>query len=103
MIARRKPRFLFEDEPRLPRVTKAFALQDEWDREADRVLDESQLRRKPDWLEAIGDDEDTQPIERNIADHWKLQGEDDFVSDPTGAADMPTWVDDDYDDETTRT
>ena len=102
MSLHRKPRFLFEDEPGLQRPTKAFALQDEWDEEADRVLDESQLRRKPDWLEAIGDDEDTEPVERNIAENWKLQGEDDYVSDPTNPADMPDWVDDDYDDESSH-
>ena len=99
MIARREPRVRFEDEPRLQGVTKAFSLHDEWDKEADRILDESELRRKPDWLEAIGDDEDTEPIETNIRENWKLRGEDDYVSDPTSAADMPTWVDDDYDDE----
>ena len=99
MSTRREPRFLSEREPNLHRVNKDFALHDKWDEEADRILDESQLRRKPDWLEAIGDNEDTQPIEVNIRENWKLRGEDDYVSDPTSAADMPTWVDDDYDDE----
>jgi hypothetical protein len=99
MVARREPRFLLENDPHLPGVTKAFALHDEWDKEADRILDESKLRRKPDWLEAIGDDEDTQPIEANIRENWNLRGDDDYVSDPTDAADMPDWVDDDYDDE----
>ena len=99
MTMHRKPRFLSEEEPHSYRPKKDFEMHDEWDKEGNRVLDESQLRRKPDWLEAIGDDEDTQPIEMNIRENWKLRGEDDYVSDPTGAADMPTWVDDDYDDE----
>ena len=100
MVASREPQFRFEREPHPSKVTKAFAaLQDDWDKEGDRILDETKLRRKPDWLEAIGDDEDTQPIEMNIRENWKLRGEDDYVSDPTSAADMPTWVDDDYDDE----
>lgn len=99
MTTHRKPRFLSEDEPDSHDVNKDFEMHDEWDKEGDRVLDESKLRRKPDWLEAIGDDEDTEPIEINIRENWKLRGEDDYVSDPTGAADMPNWVDDDYDDE----
>jgi hypothetical protein len=100
MTARKDPKPVAYQEPHSQNVNKDFALHDEWDKEADRILDESALRRKPDWLEAIGDDEDTEPIEINIRENWKLRGEDDYVSDPTGAADMPNWVDDDYDDET---
>ena len=79
---------------------KASTLRDQWEEEADWILDEGELRRKPDWLEAIGDeDEDDGRIETNIKDEWQLQGEDDFVSNPTAESDMPDWVDDDYDDE----
>jgi hypothetical protein len=79
---------------------KGSALRDQWEAEADWILNETELRRKPDWLEAIGDeDEDGQRIETNIKDEWQLQGEDDYVSDPTAESDMPDWVDDDYDDE----
>ena len=99
MTGRIKPRFLSENDPYSKHIKKDFVMHDEWDEEADRILDESKLRRKPDWLEAIGDDEDTEPIEANIRESWKLRGEDDYVSDPTGEADSPTWVDDDYDDE----
>src|SRR5258706_12779438 len=99
MTAHRKPRFLSENEPHSHPVNKDFEMHDEWDKEGNRILDESKLRRKPDWLEAIGDDDDTEPIEINIRENWKLRGEDDYVSDPTSAADSPTWVDDDYDDE----
>jgi hypothetical protein len=75
-------------------------LREEWDREAARNhLDENALRRKPDWLEAIGDENDEERVEANLRDEMSIRGEDDFVSDPTGAADMPTWADDDYDDE----
>jgi hypothetical protein len=101
MAARKDPKPMAHQEPdsHSHNVNKDFELHDEWDKEADQILDESALRRKPDWLEAIGDDEDTEPIEINIRENWKLRGEDDYVSDPTSAADMPTWVDDDYDDE----
>lgn len=75
-------------------------LRDEWEAEADRSIDESALRRRPDWIESIGDEDETQGrIERNIRDEWERRGEDDFVSDPTAPSDMPGWVGDDYDDE----
>ncbi|MEO8610891.1 MAG: hypothetical protein ABI690_23540 [Chloroflexota bacterium] len=99
MIAHKEPRFLSENDPHSRSVKKDFEMHDEWNQEANRILDESKLRRKPDWLEAIGDEEDTEPIEANIRENWKLRGEDDYVSDPTGTADAPNWVDDDYDDE----
>lgn len=77
-----------------------FTLQDEWTKETEQTIDESALRRKPDWLEAIGDeDEDAERIEQNLRDEWEGRGEDDFVSDPTAASESPDWVDDDYDDE----
>ncbi len=74
-------------------------LRRKWDKEANRRLNENDLRRKPDWLEAIGDEDEDERVEANLRDEMSLRGEDDFVSDPTGAADVPTWVDDDYDDE----
>jgi hypothetical protein len=81
-------------------VNNDYTLHEEWDREADRTIDESRLRTKPDWLEAIGDeDEDNGRIEQNIRDEWERRGEDDFVSDPTAPSDHPDWVSDDYDDE----
>jgi hypothetical protein len=83
-------------------VNNDYTLHEEWDQEADRTIDESRLRTKPDWLEAIGDeDEDDGRIEQNVRDEWERRGEDDFVSDPTAASDNPDWVDDDYDDEET--
>lgn len=76
-------------------------LRDQWDAESERTLDESALRDDPEWLEAIGpEDQSRREVARNLQDDgWGLRGEDDFVSDPTGEADMPGWVDDDYDDE----
>ena len=77
-----------------------FTLQEEWAAEADQTIDESELRRRPDWIEAIGDeDEADRPIEQNIEENWQLYGEDDYVSDPTTVSESPDWVDDDYDDE----
>jgi hypothetical protein len=77
-----------------------FTLQDEWAKEADQTIDESALRRKPDWIEAIGDeDEDDNRIEQNLRDEFERRGEDDYVSDPTTSADSPDWVNDEYDDE----
>jgi hypothetical protein len=77
------------------------SLQEEWDREGRRTINESALRGRPDWVKAIGDeDEDPERIDQNLQAYgWDLLGEDDFVSDPTGESDSPTWVDDDYDDE----
>ena len=81
-------------------VNNDFTLQEEWAKESDQTIDESELRRKPDWIEAIGDeDEDDGRIEQNLRDEFERRGEDDYVSDPTTAADSPDWVDDDYDDE----
>jgi hypothetical protein len=75
-------------------------LQNEWGKEAEQTIDETALRRKPDWIEAIGDeDEDDGRIEQNLRDEFERRGEDDYVSDPTTEADSPDWVDDDYDDE----
>jgi hypothetical protein len=74
-------------------------LRAEWDKEANRELDESALRRKPDWLEAIGDEDEGERVEANLEEQWGIRGEDDYVSDPTDTADMPNWVDDDYDDD----
>jgi hypothetical protein len=77
------------------------SLHAEWDKEASRTIDESALRGRPEWIEAIGDeDEDQDRIEQDLQDYgWDLLGEDDFVSNPTSEADMPTWLSDDYDDE----
>jgi hypothetical protein len=81
-------------------VNNDYTLQEEWDQESRRTIDESRLRTKPDWLEAIGDeDEDVKRIEQNVRDEFERRGEDDYVSDPTAASDHPDWVDDDYDDE----
>ncbi len=86
-----------KDDPRQLEPT----LQDQWDAEAERSIDESALRGTPEWLEAIGpEDQPVREIEQHLQDDgWGMRGEDDFVSDPTGEADMPGWVDDDYDDE----
>lgn len=81
-------------------INNDFTLREAWDKEADQTIDESALRPKPDWIEAIGDeDEDESRIEQNLRDEFERRGEDDYVSDPTSAADSPDWVDDDYDDE----
>lgn len=82
-----------------PRNSEETRMHDQWEQETDRTLDESALRRKPDWLEAIGDEDEGERIEDNLEEQWSLRGEDDFVSNPTGESDMPNWVDDDYDDE----
>lgn len=80
-------------------IDNDFTLRDEWDKDADQVLDEFELRPKPAWLEAIGDEDEAITVEQSIReDGFELMGEDDFVSDPTAASDMPDWVDDDYDD-----
>lgn len=76
-------------------------LQKEWDREAQRTINESALRKRPEWIEAIGDeDENPTLVEEDLREYgFELRGEDDYVSDPTNEADSPGWVDDDYDDE----
>jgi hypothetical protein len=81
-------------------IRNDFTLQEEWAKEADQTIDESALRRKPDWIEAIGDEDETDGrIEQNLRDEFERRGEDDYISDPTTASESPDWVDDDYDDE----
>jgi len=100
MAARSDPRH--ERDLNQDSIHNDYTLQDEWTAEADQTIDESELGGKPEWLEAISDEDDTEPIELNLRDYgWSLRGEDDFVSDPTTPSEMPDWVDDDYDDEDT--
>jgi len=81
-------------------IRNDFTLQEEWTKDADQTIDESALRRKPDWIEAIGDeDENDGRIEQNLRDEFERRGEDDYVSDPTMTSESPDWVDDEYDDE----
>ena len=63
-------------------------------------LTKSKLRGEAEWVEEIGDEDENQKLtEQNLQDYgWDLVGEDDFVSDPTGEADLPTWLNDDYED-----
>ncbi len=76
-------------------------LENDWEKESCRTINESKLRGEPEWVEEIGDEnENPQRTEQNLQDYgWDLVGEDDFVSDPTGEADSPTWLDDDYEDD----
>lgn len=83
-----------------PRVSQR-ALREQWEKESNRNLNESALRDRPEWMKAIGDeDEHPKRIEADFEAYgWEMQGEDDYVSDPTSESDMPGWVADDYDDE----
>src|SRR5215813_893362 len=100
-MAKRKPKAPSAPEAQHPTTlapNEKPELQEEWEHESERTINESELRDRPDWIKAIGDeDESPRRIEADLQEYgFELRGEDDYVSDPTNDADSPGWVDDDY-------
>lgn len=83
-----------------PRVSRR-ALQEKWDREAQQTVNELNHYESMEQIEAVGDaGENSKRAEEDFETYgWEMRGEDDYVSDPTGEADMPTRATDHYDDE----